>query len=160
MERNNLTYNEKENLITSVKKVFTGLKKVHELSDPIYIKEGFKPPSFAVIARDISEKIESSIIDNCQCFEIGKGYNDLNKSGERWEVKVSKHPKYLTINQSSVVNGENYFCVNYNNGFVIKRIFILWNAQDHFFSERVRNRNSRTLKMKDSIDNIEIIYKS
>lgn len=36
----------------------------------------------------------------------------------------------LTINQSKVINGENYIVVNYKANSNVVRIWVLWAAQD------------------------------
>jgi hypothetical protein len=59
------------------------------------------------MARDLSEKIEASIIQHCDSFTKGVGHCDLCRLGADWEVKVCKDSG-MTINQSKTIAGENY----------------------------------------------------
>jgi hypothetical protein len=97
-----------------------------------------------VIARHFSEKIEKAIIQHCESFDEGRrslrpvsvpsGLGSQNLQGLG-----------LTINQSKVINGENYIVVNYKANSIVKSIWILWEAQDRFFSPRLNNSNARSL---------------
>jgi hypothetical protein len=51
----------------------------------------------------------------------------------------------------------NYIVVNYTSDSQIKRIWILWQAHDGFFSPIRRNSNARTLNRAAAADNIEVI---
>ena len=64
----------------------------------------------------------------------------------------------MTINQSKVIGGENYIVVNYTADSQIKRIWILWQARDSFFSPIRKNSNSRTLNTATAGSNIELIF--
>ena len=64
----------------------------------------------------------------------------------------------LTINQSKVINGENYIVVNYEANSIVKSIWILWDAQDRFFSPRLKNSNARSLNRVSAAGNIEVIF--
>ncbi|MCW7490984.1 hypothetical protein [Leptospira meyeri] len=147
---------EKKGVIIAVESAFMKLKNLYEAITPIYQEYGFKPPSAGVIARDLSEKIESSIIQHCKTFNKGLGHNDLSRGRERWEVKICKNSG-LSINQSSIIDKENYIVVNYHKDTEIKSIWILWEAQDSFFSERKRNANIRYLVKEKSRTNIQIL---
>jgi hypothetical protein len=59
-------------------------------------------------------------------------------------VKICKDSG-LTINQSKVIKGENYIVVNYKANSVVKAIWVLWAAEDRFFSPRLANSNARTV---------------
>lgn len=152
----NISEIEKKGIIIAVESAFMKLKNLYEAITPIYQEYGFKPPSAGVIARDLSEKIESSIIQHCKTFNKGLGHNDLSRGRERWEVKICKN-NGLSINQSSIIEGENYIVVNYHKDTEIKSIWILWEAQDGFFSERKRNANIRYLLKDKSRSNIQIL---
>jgi hypothetical protein len=62
-----------------------------------------------------------------------------------WEVKICKDSG-LTIDQSKVIDGENYIVVNYKANSLVKSIWVLWEAQDDFFSPRLKNSDARTLR--------------
>ncbi|XDD41699.1 hypothetical protein AB3N58_10295 [Leptospira sp. WS60.C2] len=152
----NISEIEKKGVIIAVESAFMKLKNLYEAITPIYQEYGFKPPSAGVIARDLSEKIESSIIQHCKTFNKGLGHNDLSRGRERWEVKICKNSG-LSINQSSIIDNENYIVVNYHKDTEIKSIWILWEAKDSFFSERKRNANIRYLVKDKSRSNIQIL---
>jgi len=154
-----LTEEEKEGIVLAVKSAFLKLQNLYSKIIPIFNEYGFKPPSAGVIARDLSEKIELSIIQHCRTFTKGLGHDDLARFGKSWEVKICKDSG-LTINQSKVINGENYIVINYKQNSFVKRIWVLWEAQDHFFSEKRRNSNARTINSKLAKSNIEIMYES
>lgn len=65
----------------------------------------------------------------------------------------------MTINQSKPIRGENYIVVNYKANSLVKSIWVLWKAQDDFFSAKRPNANARTLDMQRANSNIEILYK-
>ena len=154
-----LTEDEREGIILAVKSAFLKLKNLYSQIVPIFNEYGFKPPSAGVIARDLSEKIESSIIQHCRTFNKGIKHADLARFGKRWEVKICKDSG-LTINQSAVIEGENYIVINYKDNSLVKKIWILWNAEDHFFSERRKNSNARSIEQSKAKTNIEIIYEN
>jgi hypothetical protein len=58
------------------------------------------------------------------------------------------------------MNGENYIVVNHKANSVVKSIWILWNAEDRFFSPRRSNANARALNRKLADGNIEVIHQS
>lgn len=64
----------------------------------------------------------------------------------------------MTINQSKVIDGENYIVVNYTANSQIKKIWVLWETQDRFFSLRRPNSNARTLDRNVAAGNVEVIY--
>jgi hypothetical protein len=76
-----------------------------------------------------------------------------------WEVTICKDSG-LTINQSKVIKGESYIVVNYKANSLVKSIWVLWNAEDRFFSPRLPNSNARSLNREAAADNIESIFKS
>src|SRR5712692_2033552 len=134
--RTPLTVDEREGIVLAVSSAFRKLKNLYAKIVPIFESYGFTPPSAGVIARDLSEKIEASIIQHCESFTKGSGHCDLCRFDTDWEVKICKDSG-LTINQSKVINGENYIVVNYKANSVVKKIWILWDAQDQFFSARL-----------------------
>jgi hypothetical protein len=96
-----ITEDEKEGIILAVKSAFLKLKNLYSQIVPIFNEYGFKPPSAGVIARDLSEKIETSIIQHCRTFTKGIKHNDLARFNKRWEVKICKNSG-LTINKISI----------------------------------------------------------
>ena len=116
-------------------------------------------PSAAVIARDLSEKIETAIVQHCPSFTKGTGHCDLSRAGCEWEVKICKDSG-LTINQSKQIHGENYIVVNYRAHSQVTRIWVLWNAHETFFSPRKPNSNARALRVTDAAPHIEMIYEA
>ncbi|MCB1179971.1 MAG: hypothetical protein KDK36_20505 [Leptospiraceae bacterium] len=152
-----LTEEEKEGIVLAVKSAFLKLKNLYSQIVPIFNEYGFKPPSAGVIARDLSEKIEASIIQHCRTFNKGIKFADLARFGKRWEVKICKNSG-LTINQSAIIDGENYIVVNYKDNSSVKKIWILWNAQGNFFTAKRSNSNARSIDNKNSKQNIEVIY--
>ena len=59
-----------------------------------------------------------------------------------------------------MINGENYIVVNYKANSIVKSIWILWDAQDRFFSPRLKNSNARSLNRAAATANIEVIFES
>lgn len=155
--RNPLTSEEIEGITLAVKSAFLKLKNLYDKITPVFDEYGFKAPSAGVVARDLSEKIETSIIQHCRTFTRGLKFADLSRFNKRWEVKICKDSG-LTINQSSVIDGENYIVVNYKDNSRIKKIWILWEARDGFFSQRRKNSNARTADLKKSAPHIQTIY--
>lgn len=152
-----LTEDEKEGIILAVKSAFLKLKNLYDKITPVFDEYGFKAPSAGVVARDLSEKIETSIIQHCRTFTRGLRYADLARFNKRWEVKICKDSG-LTINQSAVIEGESYIVVNYKDNSRVKKIWVLWEARDEFFSARRRNSNARTVDQSRSKPHIETIF--
>jgi len=144
-------------IVIAVESAFMKLKNLYDKVTPIFDEYGFKAPSAGVIARDLSEKIETSIIQHCKTVSKGLKHADLSRGSERWEVKICKNSG-LAINQSAIISGENYIVVNYKDTSTVSKIFVLWEAQDIFFSERKRNANIRHLIISNSKGNIQEIY--
>ena len=155
--RTPLTADERDGIILAVNSAFRKLKNLYSKIVPIFGTYGFTPPSAGVIARDLSEKIEASIIQHCESFTKGTGHCDLCRFDTDWEVKICKDSG-LTINQSKVINGENYIVVNYRANSVVNKIWVLWNAQDAFFSPRLKNSNARSINREAAGANIEVIF--
>jgi hypothetical protein len=156
-ERTRLTPDERDGIVLAVNSAFRKLKNLYAKIVPIFQDFGFTPPSAGVIARDLSEKIEKAIIQHCDSFTKGDGHCDLRRADQDWEVKICKDSG-LTINQSKVIGGESYIVVNYKANSIVKSIWILWEAQDKFFSPRLRNSNARSLNRLAAADNIEVIF--
>lgn len=152
-----LTADEHEGIILAVSSAFRKLKNLYARIVPIFEDFGFTPPSAGVIARDLSEKIEKAIVQHCESFSKGIGHCDLSRFGDEWEVKICKDSG-LTINQSKVIHGEHYIVVNYKANSIVKSIWILWDAQDAFFSPRKRNANARAMRRETAAGNIEVIF--
>ena len=152
-----LTADEREGIVLAVNSAFRKLKNLYARIVPVFEDFGFTPPSAGVIARDLSEKIEKAIIQHCESFTKGDGHCDLCRFDQDWEVKICKDSG-LTINQSKVIKGENYIVVNYKANSIVKSIWILWDAQDHFFSPRLKNSNARTINRDAARDHIEVVF--
>ena len=157
--RTPLADDERDGIILAVNSAFRKLKNLYTKVVPIFESYGFTPPSAGVIARDLSEKIEASIIQHRDSFTEGNGHCDLCRFEADWEVKICKDSG-LTINQSKVVNGENYIVVNYRANSIVKSIWILWDAQDRFFSPRLGNSNARSINRAEAQSHIELIFDS
>jgi hypothetical protein len=155
--RVSLTSDEREGIILAVNSAFRKLKNLYAKIVPIFGDFGFTPPSAGVIARDLSEKIEKAIIQHCESFSKGTGHCDLSRFGRDWEVKICKDSG-LTINQSKVIAGENYIVVNYKANSLVKSVWVLWDAQDRFFSPRMKNSNARAISRTAAGANIEVIF--
>jgi len=155
--RKALSPDEREGIVLAVSSAFRKLKNLYAKVVPIFEDFGFTPPSAGVIARDLSEKIEKAIIQHCESFTKGDGHCDLCRHGQDWEVKICKDSG-LTINQSKVINGENYIVVNYKANSIVKSIWVLWDAQDRFFSPRLKNSNARSLSRDAAKASIEVIF--
>jgi hypothetical protein len=152
-----LTAEEKEGIRLAVQSAFTKLKNLYQKIVPIFQSYGFTAPSAGVIARDLSEKIEASIVQHCPSFTKGEGFCDLARDGREWEVKICKDSG-LTINQSKQIKGENYIVVNYKANSQVTKIWVLWDAQDTFFSPRKPNTNARSFLVASGTGNVEVIY--
>jgi hypothetical protein len=157
--RRPLTVDEREGIILAVSSAFRKLKNLYARIVPVFQDFGFTPPSAGVIARDLSEKIEKAIIQHCESFSKGNGHCDLCRFDQDWEVKICK-ASGLTINQSKVIRGENYIVVNYKANSIVSSIWVLWNAEDRFFSPRLKNSNARSLNREAAAGNIEVIFPS
>jgi hypothetical protein len=157
-----LAEDEPADIAVGIQSVFKKVRKLYKTIAPVYVKFGFTPPSAGVAARDLSEKIEDAIIQHCESFEKGVGHCDLSRFDQDWEVKICKGSG-LTINQSKVVNGEHYIVVNYATPPHVTAIWIVWDAQDRFFSPRVPNSNARRLNRHAAIAmgaQIEVLFTS
>jgi hypothetical protein len=121
--RTPLTSDERDGIVLAVSSAFRKLKNLYSTIQPIFEDFGFTPPSAGVIARDLSEKIEKAIIQHCESFSKGNGHCDLCRFEQDWEVKICKDSG-LTINQSKVINGENYIVVNYKANSVVRSIWV------------------------------------
>lgn len=154
-----LTSDERDGIILAVTSAFRKLKNLYDKILPIFDSYGFRAPSAGVVARDLSEKIEAEIVRHCATFERGNGHCDLARLGREWEVKICKDSG-LTINQSKVIAGESYIVINYKANSQVNRIWVLWEAQDGFFSPRLRNSNARSLNREAAEGNIEVLYEA
>src|SRR5437867_9859184 len=152
-----LTPDEREGIVLAVNSAFRKLKNLYARIVPVFEEFGFTPPSAGVIARDLSEKIEKEIIQHCESFTKGDGHSDLCRFDQDWEVKICKDSEF-TINQSKVIKGENYIVVNYKANSLVKSIWVLWNAEDRFFSPHLKNSNARSLNREAAGGNIEVIF--
>jgi hypothetical protein len=154
-----LTADEREGIVLAVSSAFRKLKNLYARIVPFYEDFGFKPPSPGVGARDLSEKIEKAIAQHCDSFSKGAGHKDLCRHGQDWDVKVCGGSG-LTINAATTIKGENYIVVNYKAATLVKAVWVLWDAQDGFFSDRVINSNARRVKRDAAARNIEILFEA
>ena len=152
-----LTSAEKRAIVVAAESAFLKLANLYEELLPIFARYGFKAQSAGVVSRDVSEKIEEQIVLHCKTFARGEGFSDLARHGQRWEVKICKG-KGLTINQNSQIRGENYIVVNYLNYSSLRSVWILWQAEDRFFTPRKPNLNLRTVIREIAAENIEVIF--
>jgi hypothetical protein len=152
-----LSSDERDGIILAVTSAFRKLKNLYAKILPIFDSYGFRAPSAGVVARDLSEKIESEIVRHCTTFERGNGHCDLARLGRDWEVKICKDSG-LTINQSKIIAGESYIVINYKANSQVQRIWVLWDAEDSFFSPRLPNSNARSLNRHAAERNIEVLY--
>ncbi|MGE0449867.1 MAG: hypothetical protein AB7Q29_09830 [Vicinamibacterales bacterium] len=156
-EDHSLTAAERDGIVLAVQSAFAKLRNMYREIAPVIARYGFTPPSAGVIARDLSEKIETSIVQHCPSFTKGQGHCDLSRGGEAWEVKICKDSG-LTINQSKRVMGEHYIVVNYRADQTVLRVWVLYGARDEFFSPRRSNANARSLLLSAAEPNIERLY--
>src|SRR5712691_8041781 len=145
-EAHPLTGGEREEIVLAVTSAFKKLGNLYNAIKPIYQQYGFTPPSAGVIARDLSEKIEISIVQHCTSFQKGDKFADLQRFGRPWEVKICKGSG-LTINQSKMIAGENYIVVNYRSEPSVRKAWVLWEAEDQFFTVRRPNANCRSINL-------------
>lgn len=152
-----LTVREIHAIRTAVFSVFLKVSKLYERITPLYVEFGFTPPSPGVMARDLSEKIEVAITQHCPSFQKSGTHHDLARHGAMWEVKICHHG--LTINQSATIRGEHYIVVNYAKATVEPtRIWVLWGADDAWFSPRKANTNARRLLHERADSAIQMLY--
>lgn len=59
-----------------------------------------------------------------------------------------------------LINGESYIVVNYKANSLVKSIWVLWNAEDRFFSPRLKNSNARSLNREAARDHIEVVFEA
>lgn len=95
--RDPLIEEEIEGIVLAVKSAFLKLKNLYDKITLVFEEYGFHAPSAGVIARDLSEKIETSIIQHCRTFTRGLKHADLAQFNKCWEVKICKDSG-LTIN--------------------------------------------------------------
>jgi len=143
----------------AVRSAFRKLGNLYREVEPIFQRYGLTAPSPGVLARNLSEEIEIAIAQHCRTFTKPDTHHDLQRLGEMWEVKICQHTG-LTVNQSAVIAGEHYIVVNYQKATITPtRIWILWGAQDGWFTARRSNSNARTVAMSlTPRDAIQVIY--
>jgi len=94
-----------------------------------------------------------------ESFTEGQRHFDVCRFEQDWEVKICKDSG-LTIKQSKVIDGENYVVVNYKANSIVKSIWVLWVAEDRFFSARLKNSNARTISRDAANGNIEVLFEA
>ena len=150
---------ERNGIVLAVQSAFVKLRNLYRDITPIFEGYGFAPPSAGVIARDLSEKIETSIVQHCSSFTKGKPPFDLCRDGRDWEVKICKDSG-LTINQSKAVGNETYIVVNYKATSQVIRVWVLWSAKDELFSDRKSSSNARAMRMSLAESHMEVLYQA
>lgn len=155
-ESHPLSDDERAGIVLAVNSAFRKLKNLYAEIAPIFESYGFKRPSPGVAARDLSEKIETSIVQHCSTFRKGAGHADLDRFDHPWEVKICQGSG-LTINQSKIIAGESYIVVNYDSESQVNRVWVLWDAEDRFFTARKTNSNARTVDFKVAAPNVEVL---
>jgi hypothetical protein len=152
-----LTDEEREGIVLAVKSAFSRLRNLYRRITPVFAEYGFTPPSAGVLARDLSERIERSIVQHCGSFSRGQKHCDLARAQCDWEVKIAKGSG-LTINQSKQISGETYIVVNYSADIQVTKVWILWDATDAHFSPRKPNTNARALLTAAARTSIDVLY--
>lgn len=66
---NPLDQAERDGIVLAVKSASTKLRNLYAKIAPVFNSYGFRAPSAAVVARDLSDKIETSFIQHCPSFE-------------------------------------------------------------------------------------------
>ena len=150
---------ERKGIVIAVESVFLKLTNLYAKVLPIFHDYGFTAQSAGVVARDLSEKIEAAIVQHCDTFAKGVAHCDLLRLDQDWEVKVCKGSG-LTINQSKVIKGENYIVVNYTKYSTVKRVWVLWQADDSFFTRRKAHLNLRRILPAVAQPNVEVIFEA
>jgi hypothetical protein len=152
-----LTADEQRGIVVAVQSAFRKLANLYEELLPTFARYGFKPQSAGVVSRDVSEQIEAQIILHCKTFTKGVGFSDLARYGQQWEVKISKG-RQLTINQNARIHGENYIVVSYADDTSLRRVWVLWQAEDRFFTPRQPHLNLRRFCHGVASENVEVIF--
>jgi len=79
-----------DGIVLTVKSAFVRLADLYGRILPLFTQYGFRPPSAGVMARDLSEQIERSIIQHTRTFFSGDASADLARFGECWEARICK----------------------------------------------------------------------
>ena len=93
------------------------------------------------------------------CVSSNRLISWLCRFEQDWEVKICKDSG-LTINQSKVIKGENYIVVNYKANSLVTAVWVLWAAEDRFFTPRLANSNARAIDREAAKGNIEVIFEA
>ncbi len=144
-------------IVLAAQSTFTTLRQLYQQIDPIFERFGFTSPSPAVIARELSRKIEACIVQHCASFSKGPDHWNLQRGGRRWEVRLCKDAG-LTIGQSDVIDGENYVVVHYKANSQVVGVWVLWEASDQYFSPKRSTSNTRSLLTAVAASRIERLY--
>ena len=64
----------------------------------------------------------------------------------------------MTINGNAKINGENYIVVNYSKPVTLRRVWILWEAEDRFFTPRTEKLQLRTIFRDVASANIDVVF--
>ena len=88
---------EREGIELAVKSAFTKLRNLYKQTAPIIEELGFTLPSAGLLARDLSERIDKSIVQHSESFSRGQKHCDLSRAAYEWEVKIATRAG-LTIN--------------------------------------------------------------
>lgn len=154
-----MTDDERIAIVLAVRSAFAGLRSLYEEVEPIFERHGFSAPGISALARDLAQQIETAIVQHCPSFTKGARHRELQRDGRNWHVQVSKDSD-LSISQSKVVPGENYIVVNYKGQADVFRIWVLWDAQDHFFTPKRLHSNARALIAPLAKPRIDVLYEA
>jgi hypothetical protein len=154
-----LTDDERIAIVLAARSTFAALRSLYEEVEPVFERHRFSAPSTSALARDLAQQIETAIVQHCPSFSKDDRHRDLQRDGRNWHVQVSKDSE-LSINHSKVVAGENYIVVNYKAQSDVFRIWVLWDAQDHFFTPKRLHSNARALIAPLAKPRIDVLYEA
>ena len=88
--REPLTPKELRAIEVAAESAFMKLANLYESIVPAFEAQGFTPPSAGVVARDLSEKIETSIRQHARTLQKGSASAISARFNKQWEVKVCR----------------------------------------------------------------------
>jgi len=154
-----LTDDERIAIVMAARSAFAAMRSLFDEVEPVFERHGFAGPTTSAVARDLAQQIETAIVQHCPSFSKDDRHRDLQRDGRNWHVQVSKDSD-LSINQSKVIAGENYIVVNYKGQADVFRVWVLWDAQDHFFTPKRVHSNARALIAPLAKPRIDVLYET
>ena len=151
--RSPLTLEEIEGIVLAVNSAFRKLKNLYAKIVPVFEDFGFTAAiGWGHRTGSLREDREGDHPALRVVYARADGHCDLCRFDQDWEVKICKDSG-LTINQSKVIDGENYIVVNYRANSQVKRVWVLWEAQDASFPRdgRTQMLERPTLRNRDRI---------